>query len=124
MSLAKLPMLTRALIAAVATLSACATAPPPPPGIEIQPVAGEPRALNILVDKETSFRLSRVGIMDSSSASGLTDRVRFRLALEDFAAHVLHERGLCREGITNLSWAPAPAPHGLAITVTCQAPAS
>ena len=122
MSLAKLPMLTRALIAAFATLSACATAPPPPPAVEIRPVPGEPRALNILVDKETSFRLSRVGIMDSSSASGLTDRVRFRLALEDFTAHVLHERGLCREGFTNLEWANAPAPHGLAITVTCQAP--
>jgi len=123
MSLAKLPMLTRVLLAAVAALAACASAPPPPPGVEIQPVPGEPRALSILVDKETSFRLSRIGVMDSSSPSGLTDRVRFRVALEDFAAHVLHERGLCREGFTNLTWMPAPAPNGLAITVTCQAPA-
>jgi hypothetical protein len=115
-------MLTRALIAAVATLAACATAPAPPPGVEIRPVPGEPRALSILVDKETSFRLSRVGVMDSSSPSGLTDRVRFRVALEDFASHVLHERGLCRGGFTNLTWAPAPAPNGLAITVTCEGP--
>lgn len=79
--------------------------------------------LSILVDKDTSFRLSRVGIMDSSSASGLTDRVQFRLALEQFAAHVLAQRGLCHEGIAALSWASAPPPYGLAITVTCQAPA-
>ena len=75
--------------------------------------------LRILVDKETSFRLSRVGIMDSSSPSGLTDRVRFRVALEEFAAHVLQERALCRQGFSDLTWAPAPAPHGLTLTVNC-----
>ena len=119
MSHAKLPMLTRALLAAAVSLAACATAPAPPSSVEVQPVAGEPRMLKILVDKETSFRLSRVGAMDPSSASGLTDRVRFRVALEEFAAHVLHERGLCREGFSDLTWAPALAPHGLALTVNC-----
>ena len=121
MRVAKLPMLTRALAAALATLAACATAPAPPASVEIQPVAGEPRMLKILVDSETSFRLSREGVMDASSASGLTDRVRFRLALEQFTAHVLRERGLCRDGFDNLAWASAPAPHGLAITVACRA---
>jgi hypothetical protein len=116
-------MLTRGLVAAAATLAACATVPAPAPSasVEIRHVAGEPRMLEILVDKETSFRLSRVGVMDSSSPSGLTDRVRFRVALEEFSAHVLRERGLCREGFTDLAWSPAPAPHGLAITVTCHA---
>ena len=119
MSLAKPPMVTRALVAAAAMLAACATAPAAPASVEIQPVSGEPRMLKILVDKETSFRLSRVGIMDPSSPSGLTDRVRFRVALEEFAAHVLHERGLCRQGFSDLTWAPAPQPHGLALTVNC-----
>ena len=122
MSLAKPHMLTRALLAAMAGLTACATAPTAPPEVEIRPVAGEAGMLSILVDKETSFRLSRVGIMDSSSASGLTDRMQLRLALEQFTAHVLAERGLCREGIAALSWASAPPPHGLAITVRCEAP--
>jgi hypothetical protein len=123
MSLAKLPMLTRVLFATAFALAACATAPTPPAAVEVHPVPGEPRALTLLVDKETSFRLSRVGVMDSSSPSALTDRVRFRAALEEFTAHVLAERGLCREGFTALAWSPAPPPHGLAITVTCQAPA-
>ena len=119
MSHAKLPMLTRALLAAAVTLAGCATAPVPPASVEVQPVAGEPRMLKILVDKETSFRLSRVGAMDPSSASGLTDRVRFRVALEAFAAQVLHEKDLCHKGFGNLTWAQAPSPYGLAIMVTC-----
>jgi hypothetical protein len=123
MSLVELPMLTRVLVAAAVALGACATPQATPASVEIQRVAGEPRMLTILVDKETSFRLSRAGAMDPSSASGLTDRVRFRLALEEFTAHVLQEKGLCREGFTALVWAPAPAPHGLAITVNCPAPA-
>jgi hypothetical protein len=112
-------MLTRGLVAAAAALAACATAPTSAPSVEIERVHGEPRMLKMLVDKETSFRLSRVGIMDSSSPSGLTDRVQFRVALEEFAAHVLRERGLCRGGFSDLTWAPAPAPHGLALTMHC-----
>ena len=124
MSLSKLPMLTRALVAAGALLGACAAAPPPPAAVEIRPVPGDARMLNLLVDKDTSFRLSRVGVMDTSSPSGLTDRVRFRVAVEEFAVHVLHERGLCPQGIGAVDWFAAPPPYGLGIAVTCRGPVS
>ena len=57
--------------------------------------------------------------MDPSSASGLTDRARYRLAVEAYVADVLATKGLCPRGFGSLDIAPAPKPYDTAITVMC-----
>ena len=113
-------MLTRCLVLAV-VLAGCASSPSPPrlPAVE---KTGPPEGVRMLLDKEEAMRLSRVGIMDTSSPSGLTDRFRYRAALEDYVAYVLRAYGLCPRGYSNLDVAPAQRPFDTAITLTCLPP--
>jgi hypothetical protein len=75
--------------------------------------------VRLVLDKEDAFRLSRAGVMDPSSPSGLTDRFRYAAALEDYTAAALRRNGLCPAGYDNLVVAGARQPHELSITVTC-----
>lgn len=79
-------------------------------GTTIELLPGQPAKVRLLLGKEDAFRLSRAGIMDPSSASGLTDRVRYRLAVDAYVADVLHTNGLCPRGYGGLDIGPAPAP--------------
>jgi hypothetical protein len=113
-------MVTRWLAPAL-VLAGCASVPAPE-GPEIEMVAGKPGTVRLLLSKEESLRLSRAGIMDSSSASGLTDRARYRVAVEAYVADVLAAKGLCPRGFGGLDIAPAAQPFDAAITVSCLAP--
>ena len=75
--------------------------------------------VRLLVDKEDAFRLSRAGVMDTSSPSGITDRFRYHAALESYTAAVLKENGLCPDGYGNLDVDGAKEPYALSITVAC-----
>ncbi|HUQ29737.1 MAG TPA: hypothetical protein VM051_14170 [Usitatibacter sp.] len=94
-------------------LAACAGSPVPREGSSV---------VRLLLDKDEAFRLSRAGVMDPSSPSGLTDRVRYRMAVERYAAGVLKARGLCPGGYGDIGIESATAPHALAITVVCLVP--
>jgi len=106
------------LFAVAGVLTACAS-PAPSKSPTIERVPGQPGMVRLLVDREDAFRLSRAGIMDPSSPSGLTDRFRYAAALEDYTAAALKRNGLCPEGYGNLVVAGASPPHELSITVTC-----
>ena len=109
-------MLTRWLV--LALLAGCASmAPPEGPVVEIVP--GRPGMVRLLLYKEDAFRLSRAGIMDPSSPSGLTDRVRYRVAVEAYVAEALRRNGLCPRGFGNLEMLPAAKPFDTAIAVAC-----
>jgi hypothetical protein len=114
-------MLTRCLVLAVA-LAGCASAPSPPPLPPIEKTAGPPEGVRMLLGHEEATRLSRAGIMDPSSPSGLTDRFRYRAAVEDYVAYVLRAYGLCPRGHANLDVVPAQKPFDTAITLTCLPP--
>ena len=111
-------MVTRWLLAA-AVLAGCVSAPPPgDPAIDV--VLENPGVVRLHLSKEEAFRLSRAGIMDPSSPSGLTDRFRYRVAVEAYVAEVLGRRGLCPRGFEDLRTSPAPEPFATTITVTCR----
>ena len=115
-------MLTRGL--AVAVLSAgCASTPSPSKLPLIQTFSGQPLTVRMLLDAEESMRLSRAGIMDPASPSGLTDRFRYRAAVDDYVAKVLRAYGLCPEGYGTVDVTPAQKPFETAITVVCLSPA-
>jgi hypothetical protein len=110
-------MLTRwAILAAV--LAGCASAPAPrlPP---VEKVAGPPAGVRMLLDAEEAMRITRVGVMDPASPSGLTDRFRYRAALGDYIEYVLRAYGLCPRGYANPEVAPAQKPFDTLITVEC-----
>jgi hypothetical protein len=114
-------MLTRLLAISIVS-AACAGSPTPSTGLKIESVPGQPPKVRLLLDKEEAFRLSRVGVTDPSSPSGLTDRIRYRTALEQYTAAVLKGNGLCRDGYRDLDIEGAGSPYSLAITVVCLAP--
>jgi hypothetical protein len=114
-------MLTR-LLAIPIVLAACAGSPTPSKGLRIESVPGQPRMVRLSLDKEESFRLSRIGTTDPASPSGLTDRIRYRTAVEQYTAAVLKENGLCPGGYDDLRIGRADNPYDTAITVVCLAP--
>ena len=111
-------MLPRWLVPAVAVAGCVSVPPPGDPAAEVVPV--NPGVVKLLLSKEETLRLSRAGIMDPSSPSGLTDRFRYRAALEAYVAETLRQRGLCRGGFGDLQVSPAPQPYDTMITVACQ----
>ena len=114
-------MVTRALAGAVVALGACAV-PAPAGSPRIETVPGQPRMVRIVLDPQEAFRLSRAGVMDPSSPSGLTDPVRYRAAIEQYAAAVLAANGLCPGGYADLRTEGGDKPYATAIAVTCLAP--
>jgi hypothetical protein len=100
------------LFAVAGVLAACASAPASR-GPNIESVPGQPGMVRLVLDKEDAFRLSRAGVMDPSSPSGLTDRFRYRAAVESYTAAVLKDNGLCPNGFGDLSI------EGTVITVVC-----
>ena len=114
-------MVPRALVGAVVALAACA-GPAPDGSPRIDAVAGQPRMVRIVLDPREAFRLSRAGVMDPSSPSGLTDPVRYRAAVERYAAAVLAANGLCPRGYGDLRTEGGEKPYATAIAVTCLAP--
>jgi hypothetical protein len=114
-------MLTR-LLAIPFSLAACAGIPAPHEGLSVESLAGDPPRVRLLLDKDEAFRLSRAGVMDPSSPSGLTDRIRYRTAVDAYAAGALKDRGLCPGGHGDLDIDNARSPHALAITVVCLPP--
>ena len=113
-------MLTRRLVAALA-VAGCASVPPPE-GPAVQIVPGRPDMVRLLLSKEDALRLSRAGIMDPSSPSGLTDRFRYRVAVDAFVADALRSNGLCPRGYGDLEMTPAAKPFHASITVVCLPP--
>jgi hypothetical protein len=110
-------MLTRWLVAAL-VLAGCAGVPPRgDPATRV--VVENPGVVRLLLSKEEAFRLSRAGILDPSSPSGLTDRFRYRVAIEAHVAEVLRQRGLCPRGFHGLEISAAPEPFETMITVAC-----
>jgi hypothetical protein len=114
-------MVTR-LLAIPVVLVGCAIGPAPAQGLKIESVPGQPPGVRLLLDNGEAFRLSRVGVTDPSSPSGLTDRIRYRTAVEQYTTAVLKENGLCPHGYRDLDIDGAKAPHAMAITVVCLAP--
>jgi hypothetical protein len=114
-------MVTRALAGAAITLAACA-GPAPAGAPRIEAVPGQPRMVRIVLDPQEAFRLSRAGVMDPSSPSGLTDAVRYRAAIEQYAAAVLAANGLCPRGYGDLRTEGGEKPYATAILVACLAP--
>jgi hypothetical protein len=112
-------MVTR-LLAVPIVLVACAASPAPTQGLKIESVAGQPPIVRLLLDKEESFRLSRAGVTDPTSPSGLTDRIGYRAAVERYTAGVLKENGLCPGGYDIRDVAGSDT--STAITVVCLAP--
>ena len=115
-------MLTRWLAPAL-LLAGCATTPSPSKLPLIQTFSGQPVTIRMLLDTEESMRLSRAGITDPASPSGLTDRFRYRAAVDDYVAYVLKAYGLCPQGFGTVDVAPAQKPFETAITVACLSPA-
>ena len=114
-------MLSRGLALAL-VLSGCASTPPPSRLPSIQNLGGQPLVVRMLLDTEESMRLSRAGIMDPASPSGLTDRFRYRAAVDEYVAYVLKASGLCPQGFSTVDVAPARKPFETALTVACLAP--
>jgi hypothetical protein len=114
-------MVTRVLLAAAVALAACA-GPAPSGSPRIETVPGPPRMVRIVLDPQEAFRLSRAGVMDPSSPSGLTDPVRYRVAIEQYTAAALAANGLCPRGYAGLRTEGGEKPYATAITVTCLAP--
>ena len=113
-------MLPRWIAAAAVVAAGCVTPPPAPSHVPVVEVVSErPPTVRILLDRDEWMRITRVGIMDPGSPSGLTDRIRYRAALEAYIADVLHAKGLCPRGYTDLDVAPAAAPFATAITLAC-----
>jgi len=113
-------MLTRGLCVAI-LLAGCATTPAPSKRPLIETLQDQPRTLRLLLDREDAFRLSRAGIMDPSSPSGLTDRFRHRAAIGGYVEGVVRANGLCAQGFEILDVSPAPKPFDTAITLACLA---
>ena len=114
-------MLTRLLVIPV-VLAACAGSPAPRQGLKIEAVPGQPPTVRLLLYKEEAFRLSRIGVTDPSSPSGLTDRIRYRMAIEQYTTAVLRENRLCPGGYGDLDVDGAGNPYFMAITVVCLPP--
>lgn len=114
-------MLTR-WVAAAAVLAGCASGPAPPRLPMVETLSGQPVVIRMLLDTEQSMKLSRAGIMDPASPSGLTDRFRYRAAVDDYVVYVLRAYGLCPQGHGRVDVASAPRPFETAITVACLAP--
>ena len=111
-------MVTRWLAPAV-VLGACTSVPAPDdPATRVE--LENPGVVRLLLSKGEAFRLSRAGVMDPSSPSGLTDRLRYRIAVEAYVAESLRQRGLCPRGFEDLRMSPAPEPFATTITVTCR----
>jgi hypothetical protein len=111
-------MLTRLL--AIAVLLAACAAVPASSTLKVESVPGHPPLVRLLLDAEESFRLSRSGVMDPASPSGLTDRFRYRAAIEGYVATVVKEKALCPDGyeIRDIEGGE----HGTVITIACLAP--
>ena len=114
-------MLPRALVGAAVTLAACAS-PAPAAGYKVETVLGQPRMVRLVLDPQEAFRLSRAGVMDPSSPSGLTDPIRYRAAIEQFTAAALVAKGLCPRGYGELRTESRDKPYATSITVTCLPP--
>jgi len=82
-------------------------------------VPGQPQVVKLLLDRDEAFQLSRAGIMDPSSPSGITDQFRYRMALEGYVGAALGASGLCKRGYERMELRPARAPFHTEITVTC-----
>jgi hypothetical protein len=113
-------MLTRWLVPILVVAGCASVAAPEAPPVEIVP--GRPGMVRILLTKEDAFRLSRAGIMDPSSPSGLTDRVRYGVAVDAYVADALRSKGLCPRGYGDLEMTPAAKPFHASITVICLPP--
>lgn len=111
-------MLTRWAILA-AMLAGCAGAPTTTRLPLVEKVAGPPAGVRMLLDAEEAMRITRVGVMDPASPSGLTDRFRYRAALGDYIEYVLRAYGLCPRGYANPETAPAQKPFDTVVTVEC-----
>jgi hypothetical protein len=112
-------MLTRWLFLAALALAGCAAVAPQSRGLAVEVVGESPATVRMLLDGDEWMRITRAGIMDPSSPSGLTDRIRYRAALEAYVAQVLHARGLCPRGYSDLDVNPARAPYAAAVTLVC-----
>jgi hypothetical protein len=115
-------MLTRALIGAAVTLAACASPAPSHGGLKIETVPGQPRMVRLVLDPQEAFRLSRAGVMDRSSPSGLTDPIGYRAAIEQYTAAALAANGLCPRGYGDLRMEGGDKSYATAITVVCLPP--
>ena len=114
-------MVTR-LLAIAFLVAGCAGAPAPREGVKIESEAGPPPVVRLLLDKEESFRLSRAGVMDPSSPSGLTDRFRYRMAIERYAVEIMREKGFCPGGLRDIESAPRDGTGAITITAACLPP--
>src|SRR5690349_18441571 len=109
-------MLTRGLVVAVVALAGCASAPAKPGLPLVQSLSGQPPTVRMFLDTEQSMRLTRAGVMDPSSPSGLTDRFRFRAAVDEYVAYVLNAYGLCPQGFGRVDVSSAQKPFETVIT--------
>jgi hypothetical protein len=114
-------MVTRALLGAAVMVAACVS-PAPAPAVKIETVPGQPGMVRLVLDSQEAFRLSRAGVMDPSSPSGLTDPIRYRAAIEQYTAGVLAANGLCPRGYGDLRMEGGDKPYVTAITVACLPP--
>ena len=114
-------MVTRLLVVAF-LVAGCAGAPAPREGLTIESEPGTPAVVKLLLDKEESFRLSRAGVMEPSSPSGLTDRIGYRAAIERYALDIMKERGFCPGGLRDIQAAPRDGTGAITITATCLPP--